>query len=185
MTTPSLMRQSLSLEFFCLLFRPTTHSAGIYLVFKPKKQPRIGLPFGRQQNVHPTTILTDTFTITHCNVHGHRSKLDNLQRMMNEISPSVMCGSETNLNSGVIDSDVNIPGCTLLRLDRKTGEVRLWWRCCCYVPQKKTIHFRHFLVLPFISFRRFPCDKEVLWVKVNPPNKSFGISSPVMEPQNM
>ena len=57
-------------------------------------------------------------TVTQCNVRGLQSKLDQLQHMMNELSPSVVCVSEPILNYGVIDSEINIPGYTLLRLDR-------------------------------------------------------------------
>ena len=42
--------------------------------------------------------------------------------MMNEVSSPVVCVSETDLNSNVIDSEVNIFGYTVLRPDKKKSK---------------------------------------------------------------
>ena len=117
----------------------------------------------------------DTFTVTHCNVRGLRSKLDNLHHMMNEVSLSGMFVSDTNLNSGVIDNEINVPGYTLQRLDRKNP------RNLTFGGGRVAMYLKHYIPFSALSI---PSDKEVLCVKVNLPNKSFVIGT-VYNPPKM
>jgi len=68
------------------------------------------------------------------------------------ISSSVVCVSETHLNSSVIPIEVNISGYTMLRLDCKSHKLEFWWR--------------------WIQIGR---KSEIMWVNVNQPNKFYVI----------
>ena len=96
--------------------------------------------------MRPMTILTNKFTVTHYNVRGLRSRLDHLKHVMNKVYPSVMCVSETNLNSGVIFSEINIPGYTLIRLDRKNPKSLTFGGGGVAAYLKNNISFWHFLI---------------------------------------
>ena len=80
--------------------------------------------------------------------------------MMNEVFLSVMCVSETNLNSGVINSEIYIPGYTLLRLDRKSPRSSTFGGGGVAMYLKNNIPF---------SALSIPSDKEFLWGKVDLP----------------
>ena len=77
-----------------------------------------------------------------------------------------MCVSETKMNSGVIDTEINIPGYILLRLDRKNLRNSTVGEGGVAKYLKNNIHF---LALSI------PSNKEVLWMKVNLPNKSYSL----------
>ena len=76
--------------------------------------------------------------------------------------------SETNPNSGAIDSEVNIPGYTLLRLDCKN------LRSTTFGVGGVDMYIKN--NIPFLTFS-IPTDKEVLQVEVNLPKNVFVIGT--------
>ena len=135
-------------------------------MFKPKNQPRIGLSSSRRPNTCPKIILTDIFTVPHCNVPDFPIQSGS-PSVYGELGLPICHVCETNLNTRIIDSAVNCPGYILLRLDpnnqrRSTlggGDVDMYL--------KNNIQF---------SLLWIPSCRKVFWVTINLLNKSFAIA---------
>ena len=102
------------------------------------------------------------FKIAHLNIQGlitdNSSKVDHVNLLLNDNDIDVFCINETWLNNKVGDSEVNIDGYSVYRLDRQNGKIR--GGVLCYVkdniPSKQNVDL-------------YDIDMEAIFIEINLP----------------
>ena len=103
--------------------------------------------------------------LCHINIRSIWNKIDIVRQTVMEGHPTIMCFSETWLNTTISDDLIQINDYRIVRQDREwmeTEQIKRGGGVCCYI--KSDISFSK---SEFCDYNHSSKDIEVLWISIN------------------